>query len=295
VIRNQAVKGKTNGGFMELHSDYTYKFVTVKIEFADLNARNDFKRLTNTDPIHSVLLDFELIFPIPPNPSLEERFIWRDKIWGSYAIDCELQGMEENGTCITYKLSTKVGLPVEFVKNLYLHSRIKKISIHCLDGCDLIYANHSRTAPCRKPGCEHDDCEMVFQEWEVVYDWSGFPHPLLEVDRMLSWIRDSFHPENESETGLIYHQILSQIVKFKQLGNSVLVNEAKNEFERQVSICGNAYVGTMVVINDCERSPDYSFKNGQRLIYEHAVDYYLKKTQPVHEVPRFPIKKKKNK
>lgn len=277
---------------MDTNTDHTYKFVTVEIEFADLNARNDFKRLTDTDLAHNVLLDFELIFPLPPNPSFRERAIWRCAIWGSDAIERECEGMAENGTCITYKLSTRVGLPVEFVKNLYLHSRIKKISVRCLDGTDLVYANHSRTAPCRKPGCEHDGCEMVFQEWGAAYDWSLFPHPLLEVDRMLNWIRDSFHPEDENETGLIYHQILSQIVKFRLLGDSALVKEAKHEFERQVGLCRNAYIETVVVLNECERSPDYSFKNGTRLIYESAIDYYLKINQPVREIPRFPTKKK---
>ncbi len=277
---------------MDAYSD-RIKFHTVVIEFADLNAKEDFKRLTRTDISHNQALDFEFIFPIPQNLSLGERSLWRYHVWGSDAMDCEGETMKEEENRITYGFTTKIGIPVEFVKNLYLYSRIKKATIYCLDGGDLVYANVSRTAPCTKKGCEHDWCDMVFQEWEAKYNWSERPHPLFEVNSMLTWIQQNFNSTNDQETGLIYHQLLHEIAKFRKLASSDLVAAAKSEFERQISQCGNAYVQTMVMLNDYERSPGHTFKKGQNIIYKDAVEYYLKKTQPVREIPRFPKRTKR--
>lgn len=279
---------------MYANTDHLLKFITIKIEFADLDAKNDFKRLTNTDPIHNPALDFEFIFPMPPNLPLNERCSWRYHVWGSDAMDCEGEIMKESGNLLTYEFTTKVGIPIAFVKNLYLYSRVRKVHVYCLDGCDLVYANSNRTAPCIKRNCDHDWCDMVFQEWEVKYDWSELPHPLLEVSGTLNWIRENFNPCDDRETGLIYHQMLHELARFKKLADSDLVAEAKNEFERQIDLSGNAYLRTMLVLNDYERSPEYAFKNGLNLIYKNAIDYYLKNTQPVREVPRFPKRKKRS-
>lgn len=276
---------------MYVNNDHFTKFLTIEIQFADLRAKDDFKRLTNTDSIHNPILDFERIFPIPPNASLAERTLWRNEIWGSEAMDSEGETMSESGTTLQFQLTTKIGIPVEFVKNLYLHSRITRVRIHCSDGGDVAYANESMTEPCKKRGCHHEWCEMVLQEWEAKYNWSKLPHPLLEVDRMLSWIKNSFHPEDEREAGLIYHSILSEVVKFRELANSSLVVEAKGEFERQVTASGNAYLQTMLMLNDYEKSPEYTFKNGLSLIHKDAVDYYLKKAQVIREIPKFPKRK----
>lgn len=277
---------------MDAYSDRT-KFQTITIEFADLSAKEDFKRLTNTDLTHNRALDFEFIFPIPRNLSFGERCIWRSQVWGSDAMDCQGETMKEDGNIITYEFTTKVGVPIEFVRNLYLYSRIKKASIHCLDGCDLVYANSSRTAACRKKACDHDWCEMVFQVWEAKYDWSRLPHPLLQVNTMLEWIKAYFHAVDDTDAAMIYHQFLCELFKFKKFSESPLVQEARIEFEEQTALCGNAYLQTMVMLNDYERSPKFVFTDGQRILYKDAIDYYLKKTQPVREVPRFPKKENK--
>jgi hypothetical protein len=276
---------------MYVNNDHFTKFLTIEIQFADLNAKNDFKRLTNTDPIHNPVLDFERIFPLPPNSSLSERTLWRNEIWGSEAMDSEGETMKESGTTLEFQLTTKIGIPVEFVKNLYLHSRIKKIRIHCSDAGDIVYANDSMTGLCKKGGCHHKGCEMVLQEWEAKCNWSKLPHPLLEVDRMLSWVKDSFHPADDREVGLIYHQVLHEVVRFRRFANSSLVAWAKDEFERQITVSGNVYLQTMLMLNDYEKSPEYIFKNGQSLIYKDAVDYYLKRHQPIRQIPRFSKKK----
>jgi hypothetical protein len=276
---------------MYVNNDHFTKFLTIEIQFADLNAKNDFKRLTNTDPVHNPILDFERIFPIPSNASLAERTFWRYEIWGSEAMDSEGETMKESGATLEFQLTTKIGIPTEFVKNLYLHSRIKKIRIQCSDTGDITYANESMTGSCKKRGCHHEWCEMVLQEWEAKYNWSKLPHPVLEVDRMLSWIKNNFHPAEDREAGLIYHQILSEVIKFRKLANSGLVAAAKDEFERQITLSGNAYLQTMLMLNDCEKSPDHVFKNGLSLIYKDAVDYYLKKTQLIRQIPKFPVKK----
>lgn len=276
---------------MDGRNDDLMKLIAVKIVFADSSAKNDFKRLTNTDPIHNRVLDFESIFPIPSNLSTAERCAWRNQVWGSDAMDCEGETMKEGRVSITYEFTTKVGIPIEFVKNLYLFSRIKKAQIRCLDSGDYIYANDSGTAPCKKRGCDHAWCAMAFQHWEAKYNWSKLPHPLFDVAGMLGWIRNSFGKVDEREVGLIYHQILCEVVKLRKLANSDLVAAAKEEFERQVGLCGNAYIQTMVALNDYDRSPGYVFKNGQSLIYKDAIDYYLKKTQPVRQLPRFPSNK----
>lgn len=278
---------------METYSDRN-KFQKVVIEFADLSAKEDFKRLTNTDPVHNRALDFEFIFPLPQNLSLAERCGWRHQVWGSDAMDCEGETMKEEETRITYEFTTKVGVPVEFVKNLFLYSQIKSVKIWCLDGGDFVYANRSRTAPCTKKSCDHNWCEMVFQVWEAKYDWSRLPHPLLEVDRMLDWIKCYFNTVNDMDAAMIYHQMLCDLIRFRELSGSNLVQEAKADFENQVTLSGNAYLNTMVTLNEYEKSPEYIFKYGQRVLYKDAVDYYLKKTQPIRQIPRFPkIEKKK--
>ena len=273
---------------MYVHDDEVPKFITVEIEFSDTNAKNDFKRLTKTNPVQNPALDFELIFPLPLNLSIAERCQWRNQVWGSDGMGCEGEVMVENEFTISYELTTKTGMPTEFVKNLYLYARIKKIRIHCIDARDIVYATRSRTAPCKRRGCNHDWCEMVFQEWESKYNWSELPHPLFEVTGMLDWIKDSFQPLDDRETGRIYHQILREVVSFRKLAESELVAEAKEEFERQVGLCDNPYLQTMVMLNDYETSPGYVFKSGRSLIYRDAIDYYLKKTQPLREIPRFP-------
>lgn len=84
---------------------------------------------------------------------------------------------------------------------------------------------------------------------------------------------------------------MSEVVKFRELANSGLVAEAKGEFERQVIASGNAYLQTMLMLNDYEKSPEYTFRNGLSLIHKDAVDYYLKKAQVIREIPKFPKKK----
>lgn len=273
---------------MYINGDFPLKFIIIKIHFADLNAKNEFKHLTKTDPVHNPVLDFESIFPLPSGLSIYERRKWKNEVWGSDGLNVEHEEMSEAKNVLNFHFTTNIGLPVEFAKNLYLYSRIKKIVVHCIDAGDVVYANDQMTGPCIKRGCTHEDCDPVNQELEVKYDWSRRPHPILEVAEMLNWIKDSFRTADDKEVGQIYHQFLLEVVDFRKLAGSGLVNAAKEEFERQVAGSGNAYLQTMVMLNDYERPPKCEFKGGRRVIYKCGLEYYLKKTQPVKQFPRFP-------
>lgn len=277
---------------MDTHGDRT-KFHKLVIEFVDLKAKEDFKRLTNTDSTDNRTLDFELIFPLPPKPSLHLRIRWRDNVWGSDAMDCNGETMKEEGNRIIYEFTTRVGIPIEFVKHLYLYSRIKKVTINCFDGGDIAYANEDGTAPCEKTGCNHLWCDVVMQEWEAKYDWSKRPHPLLEVNIMLDWIKDYFSTVNDTEAAKIYHQILHDLIKFREFSESDLAQGAKLDFEEQVSVCGNAYLQTVVMLNEYEKSPEYQFKHGQRVLYRDLIDYYFNRTKRARLIPRFSRRAKK--
>lgn len=265
----------------------------IKIDFADMNAKNEFKRLTNTQVGGNEVLDIELIIPLPLITSLRDRWAWKDLNWGCSGMACVGEWMLEKGLSLIYDFATYGRPPLGFLTNIYLFSKIKRIHLTYIQEDKFIHLNDDRSGPCNKPNCLHDQCDIKMLEWTAKYDWSKRPHPLLEVDKTLRWIKRNFPQTTEREVGQIYHKLMSRLI-FKDLPGQ-LAQSTRAEFERQALRCSNQYVQAMVLLTDYQNAPSYVFKSGQAVIYDDMFHYYWKGSQPALPVDPFPQRRGKSK
>lgn len=265
----------------------------IKIDFADISAKNEFKRLTNTQVGGNEVLDIELIFPLPLITSVRDRWAWRVLNWGCSAMACEGEWMREKELSLIYDFTTYEQPPLGFISNIYLCSKIKRVHLTYIKEDKFIYLNDDWDGPCKKPNCSHNQCDIKMLEWTAEYDWSKRPHPLLEVDKTLRWIKKNFPQTDKREVGQIYHKLVSNLF-FKDLPGQV-AQSTRREFERQASHCSNQYVQAMVLLTDYQNTPNYVFKSGHAVIYDDMFNYYWKRSLPPQPVDPFPQRKGKSK
>ena len=165
--------------------------------------------LTNTQVGGNEVLDIELIIPLPLITSLRDRWAWRSLNWGCSGMACEGEWMREEGVSLIYDFTTYERPPLGFISNIYLISKIKRVHLTYIQEDKFIYLNDDLDGPCKKPNCSHNQCDIRMLEWTAEYDWSKRPHPLLEVDKTLRWIKRNFPQTTKREVAQIYHKLVS--------------------------------------------------------------------------------------
>jgi len=226
----------------------------LEIEFADEKSKQDFKRLTKTTDIgEGTFLDFEIVFPLPPQAKLDEKLAeeFTNIFWdGSGSIDDSGGAhLTEDGLTLKYSFETIYCPPLLFIKQLYFYyPKIKKIRLSYNSEDSTMFLNEE-DGPCEIKNCEHDDCEWHFIEWEIVLDWSALPHPLFEGRETIKYLKNLFPNETDESIGKIYHRLIGEVSALDEFSHDVF-GDARKQLDEQIENCGIVYLEMMANVGD---------------------------------------------
>ena len=106
---------------------------------------------------------------------------------------------------------------------------------------------------------------------ELTLDWSGFPHPFFETERMIEYLRLQFPNKTDDIIGFIYHCLIGDIplfsiVPFGPVGN------ARDRFHDSIQNCGIEYLEMLSMVSDYKSpSGDEMTRNYLKALYGEDV------------------------